>query len=132
MEIVKQISVFTANKSGVLANVCGFLTDEKISLQGVTVVDHSDHALIRLVTSDPEKALHLLGEAGMCVIESDIIRIELTKAPGSLEKILKIASDGDLDILYLYGSEPEKDHPVIFLNLNDNLKGLDLIKKKLK
>jgi len=129
MELVKQISVFTSNAPGVLANICGFLRDEKISLNGISVVDHSDHALIRIIPSDPQRTLHLLGEAGLCAVENEILRIELSRGAGSLERILKAFSDSGLDILYLYGSEPANDRPVVYLNLSDNNKGLALFSR---
>ena len=131
MEIVSQLSVFVANEPGILANICGSLSDEKISLRGISVVDHTDHALIRLVVSDPSRAAHLLGESGLFVIESEVIAVSISKGNGSLEKILKILAAGELNVLYLYGTEPASSAPaVIFLNTSDNLAALELLRKK--
>jgi hypothetical protein len=47
MEIVKQLSVFLANKPGMLARVCDMLADEKINISALTISDTAEHAVVR-------------------------------------------------------------------------------------
>lgn len=131
MELATQLSAFVSNQPGILANLCGSLTDEKISIMGISVVDHTDYAVIRLVVSDSNRAVHLLGEAGLFVLESGIIRIELPEGPGGLEKVLKILADAKINVLYLYGTEPGSNESVIYLHSSDNKLAFSVLRTKL-
>lgn len=125
MDIQSQLSVFASNQPGVLANICGLLSDEKINIFGFTVVDHIDHSLVRLVVDNPTKAAHLLGEAGLLVLETEVIRLNVHFGPGSLESVAQAMSDASLNIDYAYATEPQKDGgSTLFLKTNDNTKAL--------
>src|SRR5215210_7028784 len=65
MEIARQLSIFLANKPGTLAKVCEELARQKINIYALSISDTSDHSVIRMVVSDTQKALHLLGERGV-------------------------------------------------------------------
>ena len=54
---IKQISVFLENKSGRLAEVLGILGQENIKIYALTIADTSEYGILRLIVSDPEKAL---------------------------------------------------------------------------
>ena len=94
MEIVQQLSVLAANQPGTLANICGMLRDENVNIRGITVADHVDHALVRMVVDDATRAAHLMGEAGLVVLEGAVIRIDLAFGPGSLEYVAEALGQG--------------------------------------
>jgi hypothetical protein len=48
--------------------------------------DTVDHTVVRMVVSDPTKALMLLGEAGVLALETDVLTIETASEPGVLAK----------------------------------------------
>ena len=56
MKLVKQLSIFLENKPGTLSKVCRALAHESINVYAMTVSDTIDHAVIRIVLSDPDKA----------------------------------------------------------------------------
>lgn len=132
MKIVDQLTILAANKPGVLANICGSLSDENINILGITVVDHLEYAMIRMVVSDPKKAVHLLGEAGILVYEGEVLQIPLKKGPGSLEFVAEILSEENLNIEYVYGTESNNNgEAILYLKSNNNQKALEILKKKL-
>ena len=79
MKTVKQLSLFLENKPGTLVAVCRALADEKINFQAMSVSDAVDHAVVRMVVSDPRRAVHLLGERGEQVLR--INRRETRRRP---------------------------------------------------
>lgn len=132
MKLIQQLTILAANKPGVLANICGSLSDEKINIIGITVVDHMEFAMIRMVVSDPQKAIHLLGEAGILVLEGEVIQLSLKKGPGSLEYIAEILANEGLNIEYVYATESTNNgESTLFLKSNNNQKALEILKKKL-
>ena len=48
-EVAHQLSIFVANKPGVLGKVCDLLKKEKINIYAITTSDNRDYSLIRLV-----------------------------------------------------------------------------------
>ncbi|MFN3604698.1 MAG: ACT domain-containing protein [Leptonema sp. (in: bacteria)] len=132
MKIVEQITILAANKPGVLANICGSLSDENINILGITVVDHLEYAMIRMVVNDPKKAVHLLGEAGILVYEGEVLQIPLKKGPGSLEYVAEILAEENLNIEYVYGTESSNNgEAVLYIKTNNNQKAIEVLKKKL-
>jgi hypothetical protein len=122
-EIMTQISVFLKNVPGTLHQVLKSITDAQINIEAIMVSDAVDHAVVRLVVDLPQKAIHLLGEHGLLVIESDIIAHEMPNEPGELLRLAGALAKGKINISYIYGSTPrEGGIPRIYLQTSDNKK----------
>lgn len=123
MEIKKQISIFLKNKPGTLAKVTESFAEKGVNILGFTIVDSIDHAVARMVVSDPAKAVHLLGDAGMLVVESEVVAIKLDNRPGRLMEISRALAKARINIDYAYGSTPgPRGKGVIFLKLSNHKK----------
>ena len=104
MKVEKQLSLFLENKPGTLAAVCQALADEAVNIHAISVVDAVDHAVVRMVVSDPTKAIHLLGEHGVLVIERDVLMVEGRSRPGELAQIAKTLAKHKVNIEYAYSA----------------------------
>ena len=82
--------MFLENKPGVLAAVCRDLKRQKINIEAISVVDHIDHALVRMVTSDPKKSVHALERAGVLVITTEVLKVRVSDQPGALGGIANL------------------------------------------
>ena len=104
MGMERQISVMLKNSPGQLAVVGDALTDAGVNIVALSVVDASDHAVMRLVTSDwaaTRKALEALGHS---TVMNEVLAIELPHQKGALAAAsAKLASAG-INIHYIYGS----------------------------
>jgi hypothetical protein len=122
-EITTQLSVFLKNVPGTLHQVLKSITDAEINIEAIMVSDAVDHAVLRLVVDLPHKAIHLLGDHGLLVIESDIIAHEMPNEPGQLLHLAGMLAKGKINISYIYGSAPrEGGIPRIYLQTSDNRK----------
>ena len=97
--VVQQLSVFLENKPGVLAEFCATLAAENVNIQGISITDSVDHAVVRLVVDDPVKALHILGERQTLALETEVLAVNLTDAPGT-DRYPGYSPDGS-QILYV-------------------------------
>ncbi len=132
MKLTTQLTILAANKPGVLADICGTLSDNEINIIGITVIDHLEYAMIRMVVNDPNKAVHLLGEAGILVLEGEVIQLSLKKGPGSLEYVAEILAHENLNIEYVYATESTNNgESTLFLKSNHNEKAIEVLRKKL-
>src|SRR5947208_8058888 len=87
IETATQLAVFLANRPGALARVCDALAKAEINIHALAISDTVDHSVVRMVVSDPTKALMLLGESGVLALENDVIMIESDNEQGTLANI---------------------------------------------
>jgi len=64
METAEQLSIFLENRPGVLASVSSALAEAGVNLRALCVSDTVDHAVVRLVPSDPKLARDVLERGG--------------------------------------------------------------------
>jgi len=112
--IEKQLSIFLENKPGVLAAVCKALAEHEVNIRGISVSDTVDHAVVRLVVSDPHKALHVLGDHGALVVETDVLAVDLSDKPGELAKLATRFAKARINVEYAYGSSDHSKGTVFF------------------
>ena len=97
-----QIAVFLENRTGRLLSLSKALSDSGIDLVSLNIADTSDFGIVRMITSDNEKAAKALKEAGFVVKQTELVSIEVDDTPGVLTKVLEALGDSDIDIEYLY------------------------------
>lgn len=127
--IERQLSIFLENKPGVLAEVGKVLADAGINIRGMSVSDTVDHAVVRLIVSDAQKAIHLLGDHGLLVVETDVLGVRLEDRPGGLAEIAGKFAEAKVNIEYAYGSSDDT-HATIFVRVSDVKKAARLLSAK--
>ena len=128
--IVQQLAVFLENKPGALAAVCDALSEAKINIFGLTVSDTTDHAVVRMVVSNTEKAMGLFESHGTLVVESDVLMIQNDNKPGSLSRIANALSSKKINIDYGYlASMPSAKKGLLILRVTDPKRALAVLKK---
>ena len=108
IETATQLSVFLGNRPGALSRVCAELADAEINIHALAISDTIDHAVVRMVVSDPTKALMILGERGVLALENDVLMIESNNEPGVLANDRRSSGQGRNQYrVCLPGDEPE-------------------------
>lgn len=102
LETATQLAVFLENRPGALARVCEALAKAEINIHALTVSDTVDHSVVRMIVSDPTKALMLLGERGVLAFENDVLCIDAVNQRGVLGKIADALSRAEVNIEYAY------------------------------
>ena len=130
MEIAKQLSVFLANKPGMLAEVCDELANAEINIFALTISDTADHSVVRMVVSDHEKALQIFEERGVLTVESKVLMIENQNRPGSLAKISKKLAKAKINIEYAYlATGPKAKIGLLVMRVDDTKRALKVLQK---
>jgi hypothetical protein len=99
---VRQFNVFVENRLGGLMNVVRRFETSDNRIISLTVVDSADCAIIRIVLSDPERALEVFHQAGLPVTESDLLVVQLPNGPQPLLQICKALLTAEINIHYAY------------------------------
>lgn len=120
MKIVKQLSLFLENKPGTLAAVCKTMAAAKVNIVAISITDGVDHAVVRMVVDEPQKALHPLGERGVLVVERDVLLIACQNRPGELASIARKLSAKKINIEYAYAATvPDASAGAIVLRVDN-------------
>ncbi len=119
MKSATELSLFLENKPGALAAILADFKKHHVNLEASTVVDHTDHALVRMIVGDTRRALDLLERAGLLVIEATLLRIEASNRPGALGEVCTRLARAKINIQYLYGSVGISARACLYLRVSD-------------
>lgn len=125
MEITKQLAIFLDNRPGTLARVCDALGAAKINIYAISTSDTVDHAVIRMVVSDPHRALAIFEDHNTLVVEDDVLMLDGDNKPGSLGKIAHRLAEAKINIEYCYcATSPSAKKGLLILRVSDVKKAL--------
>ena len=125
MQITKQLALFLENRPGTLARVCEALSEAKINIFAISTSDTVDHSVVRMVVSDPVKALFVFEERGTLVVEDEVLMINGDNKPGSLAALANKLSAAKINIEYAYcATPPDAKKGLMILRVSDARKAL--------
>lgn len=122
MQLGTQLALFLDNRPGTFARVCDALSDAKINIYAVSTSDTVDHSVVRMVVSDPRKAMLIFEEHGTLVVETEVVMIEGDNKPGSLARICDKLADAKINIEYCYCATPPDARKGLLILRVDNAK----------
>lgn len=128
MYLTKQLAIFLDNRPGTLARLCDSLSEAKINIYAITTSDTVDHSVVRMVVSDPRKAMLLFEEHGVLVVDDDVLMVEGDNKPGSLATICKKLSAAKVNIEYCYcATSPDAKKGLLVLRTSNPKKALKVL-----
>jgi hypothetical protein len=100
---ITQISIFLENKKGRLYEVCSLLSANHINIRALTIAETDEFGILRIVVDKPKDAISLLRTNGFVANLTDIVAVEVEDEPGGLANTLKLLSENDINVEYMYG-----------------------------
>ena len=131
MAIQKQLSVFLANRPGAISRVGAAFKEAGINITGLCVADASDHAVVRMIVDLPHKAIAILEDRGVLVLEEDLLEVTLSDEPGAFADFAAVLAEEGINIDYAYGSMPKEAAAVstLFLHVSDVTRAENVLQK---
>lgn len=120
--VAKQLSVFIENRQGRLGEVLNVLKANGVNILSLSLADTTEYGLLRLIVSNPELGKVKLAEDGFSTMLTDVLVLKITHQAGSLQGLLKILSDNDINIEYMYGLSIDGDEASVVLKASNLLK----------
>ncbi|MEM7200070.1 MAG: hypothetical protein AAF628_07380 [Planctomycetota bacterium] len=100
---LQQISFFLPNKVGSLQRVIDVLDQAKVSVCGLSILDAHDHAVVRIIVDNPEKAIDTLGQGGRALCTTQLIGVAVPAADDAgVGKLLGRLLRAELNVYYAY------------------------------
>jgi hypothetical protein len=128
---VEQISVFLENKPGALAEVTRILGESGINIRALSLADTKDFGILRLIVNDNEKARDILGRKGLTVRKTEVVAVEVPDRPGGLAEILKVLSEAEINVEYLYAFVQQSgENAIIIFRFDETDRAIEVLSKK--
>ena len=74
---IRQFTVFLENRVGILLGLIRRFRGSKVRIIALNIMDSTECCIVRFVLSHPEQGREILERAGLAMIESDLVGIEL-------------------------------------------------------
>ena len=99
---IRQFTVFLENRVGQLLDVVRRFEGSHVRIVALTISDSTECALVRFLLSDPEQGREILERAGLAMIESDLIGVELPEGNQPLLKVCTALLQAEVNIIQAY------------------------------
>ncbi len=125
--VAKQLSVFIENRQGRLGEVLSVLKQNNVNILSLSLADTTEYGLLRLIVNNPELGKEKLAEDGFSTILTDVLVLKISHQSGSLQQLLKILSDNDVNIEYMYGLSIDGEEASVVLKTSDIKKAEEVL-----
>ena len=115
----KQLSVFIENRQCRLGEVLKVLKENNVNILSLSLADTTEYGLLRLIVNNPELGKEKLAKDGFSTILTDVIILKITHQAGSLQTLLKILSDSDVNVEYMYGLSIDGEEASVVLKTSN-------------
>jgi len=102
MDKVVQFSVFLVNRPGVLSRVFQELGKAKVNITSISMMDTTEHGVLRLVMDDPDGARTVLKQLEVPFSETEVLAVTLPNRPGAVADLCDRLANKHVNIAYLY------------------------------
>jgi hypothetical protein len=100
--VIRQFTVFLENRVGQLLEVIRRFEGSKVRIVALSIADSSECAFVRFLLSHPEQGREILERAGLAIIESDLIGVELPSGPQPLIEVCMALLQAEVNIVQAY------------------------------
>jgi hypothetical protein len=99
---LKQFTVFLENRVGQLLEIVRRFEGSRVRIVALSINDATECSFVRFVLSHPEQGREILERAGLPLIESDLIGIELPDGPQPLLQVCTALLAAEVNIIQAY------------------------------
>jgi hypothetical protein len=99
---IRQFTVFLENRVGQLLEVVRRFEGSRVRIVALSIADSAECAFVRFLLSHPEQGREILERAGLAIIESDLIGVELPDGPQPLLRVCTALLQAEVNIVQAY------------------------------
>ena len=128
---LRQFTVFLENRVGQLLEVVRRFDGSAVRIVALSINDSGECAFIRFLLSHPEQGREILERAGLTVIESDLIGVELPDTQQPLLRICTALLQAEVNIIQAYPILVRpRGRPAVALMVDNTDMGLETLASK--
>lgn len=102
--IAKQFTLYMENKPGELSVVTKKLAAAEVNIEGISVAESTDVAIVQLVVDSVVKTRNILASSRIPFTMQDVAVVPLMNEPGALANMLNKLAKSKVHINYVYAT----------------------------
>lgn len=102
MPKAKQLTVWVADRPGILGEIAGALGAKKVNIAAFTAYVTEGRGAIRMIVDKPAAAKKVIAERGWECTEEDVAAVTIADKPGTLAAVASKLGDAGINIQYAY------------------------------
>lgn len=126
----KQLSVFIENRKGRLGEILDVLKEGGVNLISLSLADTADYGLLRIIADKPQTGKEVLSSAGFSCMLTDVFILKVPHTPGALQTVLRVISDEELNVEYMYGLSYANTDASIVVKTSDTDKASEIFQRR--
>jgi hypothetical protein len=99
---IRQFTVFLENRVGQLLEVVRRFEGSRVKIVALSITNSAECAFVRFLLSHPEQGREILERAGLAMIESDLIGVELPNGHQPLLQVCTALLQAEVNIVQAY------------------------------
>ncbi len=99
---IRQFTVFMENRVGQLLEVIRRFEGSKVRIVALNINDATECSVVRFLLSHPEQGREILERAGLAMVESDLIGLELPDEPQPLLRVCTALLRAEVNLVQSY------------------------------
>lgn len=128
---IRQFTVFLENRVGQLLEVVRRFEGSRVRIVALSIADSAECAFVRFLLNHPDEGREILERAGLAIIESDLIGVELPEGPQPLLEICTALLQAEVNIVQAYPLLVRpRGRPAVALMVDNIEMGLDTLASK--
>ncbi len=128
---IRQFTVFLENRVGQLLEVIRRFEGSKVRIVALSINDSAECAFVRFLLSHPEQGREILERAGLALIETDLIGVELPTGDQALLRICTALLQAEVNIIQAYPILVRPHgRPAVALMVDNIEMGMDTLAQK--
>ena len=128
---LRQFTVFLENRVGQLLEVVRRFDGSSVRIVALSINDSGECAFVRFLLSDPEQGREILERAGLALIESDLIGVELPDNHQPLLRVCTALLQAEVNIIQAYPILVRpRGRPAVALMVDNTEMGLETLSEK--
>jgi hypothetical protein len=126
-----QFSVFLVNKPGVLSRVVHSLAEGKINILAMSIMESTEHGVLRLVAGNTERAREVLKTLDVPNAETTVLCATLPNRPGALADVVERLASNHINVHYAYVTTGAAGGKTLgIFKVSDHTKAMSILAKR--
>lgn len=118
---IRQFTVFLENRVGALIGFLRRFRGSKVRIMALNINDAAECSILRCILSHPEQGREILERAGLAIIESDLIALELPETEQPMLDVCSALLHAEINLLQTYTLMVRKRDRTVVAIMVDNI-----------
>lgn len=125
---MKQLSIITENKLGVVTNISEALATESVNIESLDAELAGNQVIVVLNVDQYDKAMQIIHKLkNMKIVTEDAILVKLTNQPGALAKVARRFTDAGIGLRSIRFISRDNHFALVAISTNRTEEALQLV-----